>query len=265
MSSSALSSLTRSFSNLSTSSAARWAVQQAAAKKAPSTTSISTISSQSRHLFLKATISSLSEMTYLHSSSTKPSFTIRQFSSEENKTNDADAEWNKFQETLRFDTIDENNLPTNTKKRGGKAMRKKKDREMELLKKQEGRMTDVGTGQFPPLRYSDEETEKLLAEAYAALPEKGISKKRRHKQRMANRFKAIRKARHLKKQEKIAHHFATMAKRNIISNQVRRVVNESVEVRNQDLEYQRRVLKKWAVIQTLAVEEEGEDDVKQEI
>ena len=116
------------------------------------------------------------------------------------------------------------------------------------------------------MRYSDEETERLLAEAYAALPEKGISKKTRHKKRMANRFKAIRKARYLKKQEKIAHHFATMAKRKRISNEVRKVVDEAVEVRSRDLEYQKRVLKKWAVIQGLVVEqEEGEDDVKQEI
>lgn len=53
-----------------------------------------------------------------------------------------DAEWNAFQKTLMFDNLD-SSLPTNVKKRGGKAARKRREREAELLKKDERNLIDV--------------------------------------------------------------------------------------------------------------------------
>lgn len=107
------------------------------------------------------------------------------------------------------------------------------------------------------MRYADEETEKLLKEAYANLPAKGISKKTRQKKRQLTRFKAIRKMRHVKKQERIAHHFATMGRRSAISKEVRAVIDGADEVRVGDLNYQKEVLKKWALVQGLV---EGSKD-----
>jgi len=166
-------------------------------------------------------------------------------------SDDRDAEWNKFQQTLIFDEAKlSGSLGTKTKKRGGKMLRRKKAKELELMEKGKTN-TDVGGGRFPSMRYSDEETEKLLKEAYDGLPQKGISKKTRQIKRMRNRFKAIRKARYIKKQEKIAHHFARMEKRSLVVKEVKLVKESAAEIREKDLMYQREVLLKWAEIQGL--------------
>lgn len=142
----------------------------------------------------------------LNSSFSKLSF--RQFSTEEDK--DPDAQWKKFQQTIMYDPTtspDFETLSKKSKNRGGKMLRKKKEKQEEMMKKQEDRMFDVGTGQFPPLRYSDEETQRLLQEAYAALPQKGISKKTRQKKRQKNRWKLVRRQDRQKKLERIAAHY----------------------------------------------------------
>lgn len=199
----------------------------------------------------------MASLSSISSSSSPPSssLTTRQFSSE-NK--DPDAEWNKFQKSLIYDpTINQNEGMTKNKRRGGKVTRKKKEKEMKLLDKQEGRMFDVGTGQFPPLRYADDETQKLLAEAYGALPPKGTSKKTRQKKRQKNRFKVIRKQRYVKKQERIAAHFAKMSKRSLLSKQVRGVIDGADDVKEREVAYQREVLKKFAMIQGLVNDDAG--------
>ncbi len=112
--------------------------------------------------------------------------------------------------------------------------------------------TQIGTGQFPSMRYSDEETERLLKEAYDNIPKRGISKKTRQIKRQRNRFRAIREARRIKKQEKIAHHFARMEKRSRKKKDVKRVIETADEIRENELMYQRKVLMKWAEIQGLA-------------
>ncbi len=111
----------------------------------------------------------------------------------------------------------------------------------------------MGTGQFPPLRYSDEETERLLKEAYAARPAKGISKKTRRKKREKNRFKTIRRAKRVKKMEKIAAHSKKMEKRSQRVKDVKDVIAGAEEVRVKDREYQMRILRKWAVMNGMAV------------
>lgn len=185
----------------------------------------------------------------------------RAFSSSGEKTDDRDSEWNKFQETLMFDeTKLSGSISKKSKKRGGKTLRKKKTRELELIKKQEGRIDDVGTGQFPSMRYSDEETERLLKEAYDNLPKKGISKKTRQLKRQRIRHRVIRKARYIKKQERIASHFARMEKRSLVVKDVKRVIETADSIREKDLMYQRKVLMKWAEIQGLTAVE-NEDSV----
>lgn len=108
------------------------------------------------------------------------------------------------------------------------------------------RLLDAGSGQFPPLRFSDEETERLLAAAYAGIPERGISKGTRRIKRQKNRFFGIRKAASIKKAEKIAHHFDKMEKRSKKVQDILRMKEIAAETRVEDKDYQMRVLQKWA-------------------
>ena len=110
------------------------------------------------------------------------------------------------------------------------------------------------------MRYSDEETERLLKEAYDNLPKKGISKKTRQLKRQRIRHRVIRKARYIKKQERIASHFARMEKRSLVVKDVKRVIETADSIREKDLMYQRKVLMKWAEIQGLTAVE-NEDSV----
>jgi hypothetical protein len=255
MSSIALSTLTRRLTNLSFQTASSTATASIAATttKTASTAAIATTWSRSIQSYACAPLTN-----------NMNNNTIRQFSSSEDK-NDADAEWRKFQKTLIYDadaTKDSNQ--TKGKKRGGKVSRKKKEKEMKLLDKQEGRMFDVGTGQFPPLRYSDEETQRLLDEAYSMIPPRGGSKKTRQLKRQKNRFKTIRRMRYIKKQEKIAHHFDRMAKRSLRTKLCQEVISGAVDVRERDSDYQKEVLRKWASMQGIGQDSSDSGDEKQQ-
>lgn len=116
----------------------------------------------------------------------------------------------------------------------------------------------MGTGQFPPLRFSETETQKLLNEAYAAIPPKGISKKTRQKKRQLTRFKAIRKQRYIKKQEKIAHHYKKMEIRSKNLKDVLEMKENAKGIRVDDEVYRKKVLMKWAVLNGV-VDENGVD------
>ena len=61
-----------------------------------------------------------------------------------------------------------------------------------------------------------------------------------------NRYFTIRKARSIKKAEKIAHHFDTMEKRSQQVTDIRRIKEVAEEARVEDQEYHMTVLKKWA-------------------
>jgi hypothetical protein len=101
----------------------------------------------------------------------------------------------------------------------------------------------------------------LLKEAYAALPPKGISKKTRARKRQKNRFTIIRRARYIKKQEKIAHHFATMEKRSSNLKAVKAVKEGAPEVRAHDLQHQRDVLERWIMMNGLLDENQSNDNL----
>ena len=109
------------------------------------------------------------------------------------------------------------------------------------------------------MRYSDDETERLLKEAYASLPEKGISKKTRQKKRQNNRFKLIRRAKRIKKLEKIATHYKRMEGRSQRVKAVKAVIEGADEVRMKDKEYQMDVFRQWALMHGLLGGQE--DDV----
>mmetsp|Transcript_24445 Transcript_24445/g.30075 ORF Transcript_24445/g.30075 Transcript_24445/m.30075 type:complete len:253 (-) Transcript_24445:131-889(-) len=192
---------------------------------------------------------------------------LRQFSSKEDDNKetsnvDPDSDWHKFQQTLKFDASTFDALPSSKlKKRGGKLLRKKKEQQLKLLNlNSNDRLLEAGSGQYPPLRYSDDETQKLLEEAYAAIPPRMGGTKTRQLKRQTNRYRSIRKARALKKEEKINHHFATMEKRSKISKEVQAVKVSAESVRNEELEYQKAVLNKWAFINGFSSSENGQEE-----
>lgn len=176
-------------------------------------------------------------------------------------------EWAKFQQSLTFTNLDDDSVFAKKKKtRGGKILRKKKEKALELQNlESNSRMFDVGTGQFPPMRYSDEETEKLLKEAYSEIPERAGKRGTRSLRRQKNRFFAIRKAAAKKKRERIAHHFATMEKRSRIAREVREIKQSAEEVRMEDNEYQKQVLRKWAAMQGMVGSSENTGGQNKEI
>jgi hypothetical protein len=176
---------------------------------------------------------------------------IRSFSTkDDNKTT---KEWNKWQQSL-INTDPSSKAVKKT--RGGKTLRKKRDAAAQTdtsLSSQARLLDGAGPGQFPPLRYNDEETEKLLQEAYANLPQKGGKRGTRKLKREKNRYHGIRKARSLKKMEKINHHFDRMEKRSIQSASIRKVRELAIEVRVDDKAYQMQILKTLAEMNSVVV------------
>lgn len=115
------------------------------------------------------------------------------------------------------------------------------------------RLIEAGPGQFPPLRYSDEETERLLKEAYENIPVRTGKRGTRSFKRQKVRFIKIRKARSIKKMEKVRHHFDRMEKRSAKVKGIQKMKEIAVENREEDRLYQESVLKKWAEMNGVAI------------
>ena len=145
------------------------------------------------------------------------------------------------------------------KRRGGQAVRKR-------LAKKEGTeysanepwMNQIGgrknslDGQYPPLRYSQEDTDRLLAEAYGAIPERAGKRGTRNLQRQSNRWHAVRKARKISKRNYgIRSHVRRMEVRSMVVRDVKQVKKDAPAIRQLDAMYQRHVLNRWAEIMLL--------------
>jgi len=133
------------------------------------------------------------------------------------------------------------------KKRGGKMDRKRKEREAELEAQLRGEdITQLKGGEFPALRYSDEETERLLAEAYAAIPPRAGKRGTLNLKREKRRWFIKRQYDYKKKLEGIATHERRMEKRHRISEEMKECRREARGVRAKDREYRDVVLRRWA-------------------
>lgn len=147
------------------------------------------------------------------------------------------------------------------KTRGGKSLRKARQRE--LISKNGGitdannptRFTDVGPGQFPPMRFSDEETQRLLDEAYATMSPRAGKRGTRKAKRNRIKFWKVRKMKAMKKAEKVAHHFRTMEKRSHIAAEVGAMKEGAENVRIEEKEYQMEVLKQYAMLSGIEKDE----------
>lgn len=131
------------------------------------------------------------------------------------------------------------------KDRGGKQLRKRKEKEMEETLSKERLTETMGGGLFPPLRYSQEETERLLAEAYAAIPERAGKRGTRNLKRQYLRWFNVRKLHAKKKRERIAAHYRRMENRSRIFKEVKAIKETAAQTRARDASYQEAVFRKW--------------------
>mmetsp|Transcript_8475 Transcript_8475/g.12376 ORF Transcript_8475/g.12376 Transcript_8475/m.12376 type:complete len:317 (+) Transcript_8475:1-951(+) len=133
------------------------------------------------------------------------------------------------------------------KSRGGKIDRKRKEREAELEAALRGTdNTQLKGGEFPSQRFSDEETERLLAQAYAAIPPRAGKRGTRNLKRQKNRWEIKRQYDATKKQERMDEHDRRMEKRHEISQAMYNIRVEGVDIRERDQSYQMDVMKRWA-------------------
>lgn len=156
-------------------------------------------------------------------------------------------EWVKFQQSISvdgFETGQITKVSTAKKTRGGRLARKKKEREL-ALKDQSIELADIGGGQYPALRYSEEETQRLLTEAYANLPERAGKRGTRNKRRQRLRWHRVKKIHKKEKKWRIAAHFRKMGERSRNIKGVMEIKATSAAVRQKEQEYQDSVLKRW--------------------
>jgi hypothetical protein len=171
-------------------------------------------------------------------------------------------EWVKFQQSIAVDGFETGQTmkvrTSNKKVRGGKARRKTQMTELEERIAERQRLTDVGGGEYPPLRYSDDETERLLAEAYAAIPERAGKRGSRNLKRQGVRWHLVRKIHKKHKYHMANHQTRKMVKRSLKVQQVKGVLEGAPAIRESDRAYQARVFQRWA---DNMVQGQGEDEL----
>jgi len=161
--------------------------------------------------------------------------------------------WVQFQQSIAVSGFETGQITkekdlTKTKTRGGKLNRKRAEKEAEFEAFKRGDQIQLKGGEFPTQRYSDEETERLLAEAYAHIPPRAGKRGTNHLRREKHRWHLKRQYDAKKKHERYEHHLARMKKRHEISVQVYETRTNAPEVCRKDREYQERVLDMWAVM-----------------
>jgi hypothetical protein len=159
-------------------------------------------------------------------------------------------QWVKFQQSIAVDGFETGQTmqvrTSNKKARGGKARRKTQKTDLEERIAERARFTGVGGGEYPPLRYSDQETERLLAEAYSAIPERAGKRGTRNLKRQGVRWHLVREI-----HKKYKYHMANfqtrkMEKRSLKIKQVKGVLETSPGIRERDRAYQAQVFQRWA-------------------
>ena len=130
-------------------------------------------------------------------------------------------EWVKFQQSITVDGFQTGQTTTATvlkKSRGGKQARRKREKELARL----GAYADGSSStekisavaqKFPAIRYSPEETEDLLKQAYEALPARTGKRGTRNLRRQETRWRKVRKIRSDYKAHLVRAHFNRMEAR----------------------------------------------------
>jgi hypothetical protein len=183
-------------------------------------------------------------------------------------------EWVKFQQSISVSGFQTGQTMTATvlkKSRGGKQARRKREKELTRLQgldpslagAEDASTTSAAATKFPSIRYSPEETQELLRQAYEALPERTGKRGNRNLRRQALRWKKVRKIRSDYKANIINAHERRMEYRHYKRQRVIQAKEDAVTQRQKDLEYQKQVLERWYRMQNpiqVAV-----DDVAEEV
>ena len=114
-------------------------------------------------------------------------------------------EWLAFQESIAVEGFETATGTGSTTKASRKLA--------EEAAEERQRLTKAGGGLYPPLRYSPEETERLLREAYENIPERAGRRGTRRDKRNFRRWQAVRKIRKKYKKHLVRHHENKMAER----------------------------------------------------
>ncbi|KAL7552971.1 hypothetical protein ACHAWF_016208 [Thalassiosira exigua] len=159
--------------------------------------------------------------------------------------------WVEFQRSISVTGVDTGQTlrekKLDKKSRGGKLARKWKEREAEIEAALKGvDNTQLKAGEFPDLRYSDKETERLLAEAYAAIPPRAGKRGTLNLKRQKRRWALKRKYDAKKKEERIAAYERKLEKEARIKREIKEVRVGATEIRKRDVEYHNMVLQRWA-------------------
>jgi hypothetical protein len=146
------------------------------------------------------------------------------------------------------------------KSRGGQQARRKREKELVRLRGLDPSLPNPSTSsssvatKFPPIRYSPEETEELLRQAYEALPERTGKRGNRNLRRQARRWKLVRKIRSDYKANIVRAHVRRMEHRHYKRQRVIQIKEEAIVQRQKDLEYQGKVLERWYKMQNPSIQ-----------
>lgn len=166
-------------------------------------------------------------------------------------------EWVKFQQSIvveGFETGATLELQSPQKKSSGSAAKRKKSRnkilEEKILERQ--RMAGAGGGEYPPLRYSEEETERLLKEAYDNLPKRAGKRGTRALKRQKRRWAMVRNIHRRYKAHLQKFYVRRMEERSRKVRQIKELKEQAPRIVQQDRDYQRYVYERWEKIMAQA-------------
>jgi hypothetical protein len=168
-------------------------------------------------------------------------------------------EWVKFQQSIAVDGFQTGQLTTAKvikKSKGGKQVRRKREREMAAQR------DDTKLEKFPAVRYSEEETKRLLEEAYSMIPERAGKRGTRNLKRQKRRWFLVRKIRAKYKASRELEHERKMHKRHVKRQAVLAVKEEAPAIRENDQAYQEEVLRRWASAMVEDSDQEAKDEIK---
>lgn len=123
-------------------------------------------------------------------------------------------------------------------------------------------IANIRGGEYPVLRYSDEETERLLAQAYAAIPKRGGKRGTRNLRRQKRRWFLVEKIHAKAKHQRTLAHYRMMDKRSVRHKAAKEMqFHQAPSARKADRNYQREVLQRW--VENLRQNDEAEQEVIQ--
>jgi len=166
------------------------------------------------------------------------------------ESNSQNEEWVKFQENLEVKAVGD----TGSSQRLAEAIANLGNRSNAMQKKMVKTLTrsgsitpsEIGGGFYPPARLSDEETESLLKEAYANLPERTGKRGTKALKRQRRRWKLVRDIHKKYKQGKVRAHFRKTAHRGALTRECQAIRADAPTLRDTEKDYQMIVLRGWA-------------------